>query len=101
MEEKINLTGDDLIAALDNLTPVQRIAKQIQEKDTPSKKQARDKNLLREAFKEAQIQHGKRLYPYKLNFVEFFKDVSYILKAPKVGPGRGQFGNLNDTRDQK
>ena len=51
MEEKINLTGDDLIAALDNLTPVQRIAKQIQEKDTPSKKQARDKNLLREAFK--------------------------------------------------
>ena len=74
-----------MIAALDNLTPVQRIAKQIQEKDTPSKKQARDKNLLREAFKEAQIQHGKRLYPYKLNYVEFFKDVSNILKERSEG----------------
>ena len=25
--------------------------------------------------------HGKRLYPYKLDFVEFFQDVKEILKS--------------------
>jgi hypothetical protein len=27
--------------------------------------------------------HGRRLYPYKLDFAEFFKDISDILKAKK------------------
>ena len=62
---------------------VKEISKQIQDQDTPSRKQARDKNLLRKSFEEAKKMHGKRLYPYKLDFVEFFQDVSEILKSRK------------------
>lgn len=62
---------------------VEEISRQIQDQETPSKKQARDKNLLRKSFEEAKKMHGKRLYPYKLDFVEFFKDVSDILKLKK------------------
>jgi len=62
---------------------VEEISRQMQEKDTPSKKQARDKNLLRRSFEESKKMHGKRLYPYKLDFVEFFNDVSEILKSRK------------------
>ena len=49
---------------------VEEISKQIQDQDTPSRKQARDKNLLRKSFEEAKKMHGRRLYPYKLDFVE-------------------------------
>ena len=62
---------------------VKEISKQIQDQDTPSRKQARDKNLLRKSFEEAKKMHGKRLYPYKLDFVEFFQDVKEILKSRK------------------
>ena len=62
---------------------VEEISRQIQDQETPSKKQARDKNLLRKSFEEAKKMHGKRLYPYKLDFVEFFNDVSDILKLKK------------------
>ena len=60
---------------------IEEISKQIQDQDTPSKKQARDKNLLRKSFEESKKMHGKRLYPYKLDFVEFFQDVKEILKS--------------------
>ncbi|MAT09120.1 MAG: hypothetical protein CL707_08475 [Chloroflexi bacterium] len=60
---------------------VKIISQQIQDQETPSKKQARDKNLLRKSFEESKKMHGKRLYPYKLDFVEFFQDVKEILKS--------------------
>ena len=60
---------------------IEEISKQIQDQDTPSRKQARDKNLLRKSFEESKKMHGKRLYPYKLDFVEFFQDVKEILKS--------------------
>ena len=66
-----------------NFENVEEISRQMQERDTPSKKQARDKNLLRRSFEESKKMHGKRLYPYKLDFAEFFKDISDILKAKK------------------
>jgi hypothetical protein len=72
---------------------VEEISKQIQDQDTPSRKQARDKNLLRKSFEEAKKMHGKRLYPYKLDFVEFFQDVSEILKKKKSTPPTNHYGN--------
>ena len=62
---------------------VEEISRQMQERDTPSKKQARDKNLLLQSFEESKKMHGRRLYPYKLDFAKFFKDISDILKAKK------------------
>ena len=59
---------------------VEEIARQINEKDTPQKKLARDNNLLMETGEFSTSDH--RLYKYDLNFKQFFKTISEIVNNP-------------------
>jgi len=61
----------------DMLNNFEEIGRQIREKETPSKKQARDNNLLME--KGEFSTSNERLYKYDLDFKLFFKTISDIV----------------------
>ena len=69
---------------------VQTLIKQIQKEETPSKKQARDKNILYDSWNpEADgTRIESHLFNYNIDFPKFMKNISYILKQnpeEKVG----------------
>jgi hypothetical protein len=70
---------------------VQVLIKQIQEEETPSKKQARDKNILYDSWNpEADgTRIESHLFNYNIDFPKFMKNIAYILKQnPEQQVGR-------------
>ena len=63
---------------------INAIIRQLQDEETPDKVQARDKNLLKRSFEEAEEGIGhKPMYKYNLDFPGFMKNMSYIIKKYK------------------
>ena len=64
---------------------INAIIKQLQDEESPSKVQARDKNMLKRSFEE-EAEEGighKPMYKYNLDFPGFMKNMSYIIKKYK------------------
>lgn len=69
---------------------LQTLIQQVQQGETPSKKQARDKNLLYDSWNPELdgVRIKSHLYNYNIDFPKFMKNIAYILKQrpeDKVG----------------